>query len=338
MLARQAADLIERAQAETKLRENEERFRALVEASSQIVWTANADGAIMEDSQSWRAFTGQTFDEWNGTGWIDALHPDDRKRTAEVWRAAVATGTPVETEYRIRHVGGDWRWTSVRAVPLRNGNGAVRGWVGINLDITDRKRAEEQISFLAREAEHRAKNMLATVQATVRLTQSETSAGLKEAIEGRIQALANVHGLFVQSHWQGAELRSLLNQELAPYGMTRVRIDGPDVLLEPDRAQAIAMTLHELATNASKYGALSSTGGKVQVDWSPTAEDGLVIRWRESGGPAVKPPQRNGFGTRVMATMVKSLNGEMRCDWRTGGLVCEIALCGPLPSAPTGSI
>jgi two-component sensor histidine kinase len=207
----------------------------------------------------------------------------------------------------------------------------------MNLDITERKQAEEKVALLAKEAEHRAKNLLAIVQAAVRLTQSETSAGFKEAIEGRIQALANVHGLLVRSHWQGAELRSLVTQEFTPYchdGMLRVQIDGPDVLLEPDLAQAIAVTLHELGTNAAKYGALSLTGGKVKIDWSPTADGGLVIRWSETGGPTVKPPQRNGFGTRAMETMIRShLNGKMHCEWRAEGLVCEIALPASLPSA-----
>ena len=128
-------------------------------------------------------------------------------------------------------------------------------------DITERKQSEAQIAILAREAEHRAKNVLATVQATVHLTQSDTPEGLKQAIEGRIQALANVHRLFVESRWKGAELHSLAKEELGPTpkAETRVQIDGPKVLLEPNAAQAIAVTLHELATNAAKYGALSRT-------------------------------------------------------------------------------
>lgn len=198
-------------------------------------------------------------------------------------------------------------------------------------DLIERKRNEERIVILAREAEHRAKNMLATVQATVRLTTSGTPDGLKAAIEGRIHALANVHRLFVETNWTGADLRSVIAHELSPYcqaGDHRAQIDGPETLLEPNVAQTVAMTLHELATNAAKYGALSAPAGHVQVQWS-RAEDGkLLLRWNEFGGPPVKEPDHHGFGTRVMNTMISQLNGTMRFDWRTDGLACEIALPG----------
>jgi PAS domain S-box-containing protein len=214
--------------------------------------------------------------------------------------------------------------------PLHDASGKVVGAVNMLVDITERKRSEEQIAMLAGEAEHRAKNVLATVQATVHLTQSDTPAGLKQAIEGGIQALANVHALFVQSRWTGAELHTLVTQELSPYcqdGESRVRIDGPNFLLEPNTAQTIAVTLHELATNAAKYGALSVPKGRVQVEWSRAADGRLVIRWSETAGPAVKPPTRRGFGTRVMEGMIRGqLKGAMRFDWRGEGLVCEITI------------
>jgi two-component sensor histidine kinase len=168
------------------------------------------------------------------------------------------------------------------------------------------------------------------VQATVHLTESDTPAGLKQAIQGRIQALANVHSLFVESRWTGAELHSLVTDGLSPYcqaGETRLRIDGPRLLLEPNAAQTIAVTLHELATNAAKYGALSVRAGRVQVEWSRAADGRLVLRWTETGGPPVKPPTRHGFGTRVMEGMIRGqLKGEMRFDWRAEGLACEIAI------------
>ena len=170
--------------------------------------------------------------------------------------------------------------------------------------------------------------MLATVQATVHLSQSETSDGLKHAIEGRIQALANVHSLFVQSRWIGAELSTVAKQELTPYiqkNEARVRIEGPQVLLEPNTAQAVAVTLHELATNAAKYGALSATEGQIEVKWSHT--DGwLMLLWTETGGPPVKTPTRQGFGGKVIRGMIEQLKGRTRFDWRPEGLVCEITL------------
>ena len=166
--------------------------------------------------------------------------------------------------------------------------------------------------------------------ATVRLSQSDTVAGLKEVIEGRIQALANVHSLFVQSRWIGAGIYSLMSQELSAYckpGATGVLINGPEVLLEPALAQTIAVTAHELATNAAKYGALSIPEGTVRVEWERAADGkGLVLRWTETGGPLVNPPTRKGFGTRMMESLIHAQLGEIRFDWRAEGLTCEIAV------------
>ena len=171
--------------------------------------------------------------------------------------------------------------------------------------------------------------MLANVQATVNLSQSDTPEGLKRAIEGRIKALANVHSLFVETRWIGAELSTIATQEFAPYfekGKTRVQIEGPQVLLEPSVAQAIAMTLHELATNAAKYGALSVPNGRIDLKWSHEADGRLHLRWTETSGPAVQEPKRKGFGGRIIEQMVVQLKGETRFHWRPEGLVCEIIL------------
>lgn len=138
-------DVTARKEAEAVRREGQERFEALVRASAEIVWTANVDGSVSEDSASWRAFTGQTFDELRGFGWLEAIHPDDRERTAREWADTVRTGKPIEIEYRVRRVGGGWRWTAVRGVPLLRQDGTVRLWVGMNKDITERKQAEEAL-------------------------------------------------------------------------------------------------------------------------------------------------------------------------------------------------
>jgi two-component sensor histidine kinase len=168
------------------------------------------------------------------------------------------------------------------------------------------------------------------VLATVHLSHSDTSDDLKRLIEGRINALAHVHGLFVQSRWTGAELHSLVTQELSPYCSGtegRVRIDGPPVMLEPIRAQTIAISLHELATNAAKYGSLSTADGCVEVAWSRTADGRISLRWIESGGPPVTPPTRRGFGMRIVENMIADqLRGHVHFDWRDQGLTCEIVL------------
>jgi two-component sensor histidine kinase len=150
------------------------------------------------------------------------------------------------------------------------------------------------------------------VLATVRLSHSDTSDDLKQLIEGRIDALAKVHALFVQSRWTGAELHRLVTQELLPYSgerEARVRIDGPAVMLEPSTAQTIAISLHELATNAAKYGSLSAADGHVEISWSLTADGRLSLRWIESGGPTVTPPTHRGFGTRIMENIIGPTQG-----------------------------
>ena len=188
---------------------------------------------------------------------------------------------------------------SLTVSPVRDSSGKIVGASKIARDITERNRTkpnagnEAQNSILAREAEHRTKNILATVQATVRLTQAENVADFKSAIEGRIQALANVNSLFVESRWSGAELHDLVTQELAPYRRgdgTRVGIEGPALLLEPNAAQIIAVIFHELATNAAKYGALSVKDGRVVIAWSRSANGSLILSWTEAGGPTVTVP------------------------------------------------
>lgn len=194
------------------------------------------------------------------------------------------------------------------------------------------ERSQAQITLLAREAEHRAKNVLATVQATVHLTQSDTVRGFKEVIEGRIRALANVHRLFVETRWEGADIHTLATDELSAYSQgreERVSISGPKLLLEPTTAQALAVTFHELATNAAKYGALSVPDGRVQVEWSCGPDEPMVLRWTETDGPPVDPAKHRGFGTQVMENMIgNQLKGELRVGWRREGLACEIILPG----------
>jgi PAS domain S-box-containing protein len=212
---------------------------------------------------------------------------------------------------------------------IKDGDGNIVGAVNCFQDITERKQSETLIENLAREAEHRVKNILATVQAAVHLSHANTPDDLKKLIEGRINALAKVNALFVQSRWTGADLHTLVSQELSPYGDrdARVRINGPDVMLEPNKAQAIAISLHELATNAAKYGSLSTPDGQVEIAWSHAADGRLSLRWTESGGPSVTPPTHCGFGTRVVKSIIRDqLRGDVRFDWRDQGLACEIAL------------
>ncbi len=310
---------------------NESHWLAsIVESSSDAIISKDLNGVITTWNKGAERIFGYTAEEAVGKP-VTMLIPPDRVHEETTILEPIRRGERVEhyETVRQRKYGGLID-ISLTISPVTNAEGRIVGASKIARDITERKRSDKQIAILAREAEHRAKNILATVQATVHLTQSDTPAGLKQAIEGRIKALANAHKLFVESRWAGAALRSLLEDELAAYcedGDGRARIDGPNLVLRPDMAQAIAVALHELATNAAKYGALSIPDGRIHVEWLHAADGRLVLNWSERGGPPVKPPTRRGFGTRVMESMIQDqLNGEMRFDWRSEGLACEIAL------------
>jgi PAS domain S-box-containing protein len=314
---------------QTWLSANEtQRSAFIVESGSDAIISKNLNGIIISWNKGAERIFGYTAEEAIGKP-ITILIPPDRQDEEPTILQRIRRGERIETYETVRRrKDGGLIDISLTVSPVKNAEGKIIGASKIARDITEKKRDEAQIALLAREAEHRAKNILATVQATVHLTQSDTPDGLKQAIAGRIQALANVHRLFVESRWTGAELHSVVKEELAAYcqsGDTRARIDGPNLLLEPNTAQTITVALHELATNAAKYGALSVPEGHVHIKWSHTADGRLVLRWTETGGPPVEPPTRRGFGTRVMDGMIRQLKGEMRFDWRTEGLTCEIA-------------
>ncbi|MET4201856.1 HWE histidine kinase domain-containing protein [Bradyrhizobium sp. LA6.12] len=255
------------------------------------------------------------------------LLPHHQCPMADVLRTGISVR---EQEVHIERPDGLRGVALVDIEAIKDSGGNIVGAINCFQDITERKRSETQIVDLAREAEHRTKNILATVLATVRLSHADRSDDLKQLIEGRINALAKVHALFVQSRWTGAQLHSLVTQELLPYRgekEARVRTNGPIVTLEPYTAQAVAISLHELATNAAKYGSLSAVHGHVEITWSRTADGRLSLRWIESGGPPVAPPTRRGFGTSIMENIITGqLKGEVRFDWRDQGLTCEITL------------
>src|SRR4029078_1760401 len=199
------------------------------------------------------------------------------------------------------------------------------------IDITERKKAEERQLLLAREVDHRARNALAVAQAIMRLTPAAPPGSYIAAVEGRIRALSQAHTLLSQSRWEGADIARLVDEVLAPYrttGTGRISIAGPSAVMPPDRAQTLALALHELATNSAKYGALSSTHGRLDVAWESDSAL-LRLRWRESGGPPVRPPTEQGFGTKIInATLKHQMRGDVVLDWRPEGLHCTLSIPG----------
>jgi PAS domain S-box-containing protein len=232
-----------------------------------------------------------------------------------------------QAEVRIHRPDGETRWCLVSATADRDNDDRVARIAGVTLDITERKRAEQTQLLLAKEVDHRARNALAVVQAVLRMTHARNLNDYVAAVEGRISALARAHGLLSASRWQGADLARLINDELAPYKTAserRLSITGPAVVLAPSTAQALAIVLHELATNAAKYGALSRPDGSLAVSWAK--QDGvMVLNWSETGLSDVKTPTSRGFGTTVIkASVQEQLRGKLTFDWRHEGLQCAI--------------
>jgi PAS domain S-box-containing protein len=180
-------DITERIESESALRMREERFRSLVMATSQIVWTNTPDGRVVEDSPTWRAFTGQTYDEWKELGWLDALHPDDRALTSRLWAHCVATRTVFESEYRLRRMDGSYRWTAVKGVPMIDEEGAIREWIGANRDIHDMVMAQAELAHRL-EREKRTSALLAKVaQASRTLNMALSSQDIAAALEAEVR-------------------------------------------------------------------------------------------------------------------------------------------------------
>lgn len=303
---------------------------SIVENSDDAIITKNLDGIISSWNKSAERLFGYTVEEVIGKP-ITILIPLERHDEEPATLASIRRGEHIDHYETVRQrKDGSLIDISLTESPIKDAQGKIVGVAKIARDITERKRNDEFIATLTQEVEHRTRNILATVQATVNLSHSDTLDGLKRAIEGRIQALANVQNLLVKSRWTGAELSNIAAQELAPYreaDNARVRIGGLHVLLAPSTAQAIAVTLHELATNATKYGSLSMPKGQVEVTWTRATDGRLILHWTESGGPPAKKPMREGFGMSLIERMVREqLKGEMHLDWRAEGLACEIVL------------
>jgi len=321
------------AQRTKELEHSKARFEALVKASAQVVWTCNAKGEVSEDSPSWRSFTGQRMEEWIGNRWLDAIHPDDRSRTLAAWEDAIRTHEAYSVEYRLCHAQTGWRWTAAKAVPLMAASGEVREWVGMNIDIDARKRSEEHAQFIMRELSHRTKNLLAVVYSMAR--QAAKYSRVSDFVSdfgARLQGLSRSHDLLVTSNWTGVPLHEHVLSQLQPFAPSdkhRIRFNGPPVMLRPEATQALGLAFHELATNATKYGALAAPDGQIDISWAIETEgkdDVFRLAWRERS-PRQQPLElsRQGFGSTVLTRVVpETLSGESRYSAGKEGISWEI--------------
>ncbi|HEX4272868.1 MAG TPA: HWE histidine kinase domain-containing protein, partial [Rhizomicrobium sp.] len=270
-----------------------------------------------------------------------AVHPDDFPRLQQVMTALTPEKGTGDIELRFIRPSGEIRWCALAAVASFNEAGAAVRFSGVTTDITERKDTETRQALLAREVDHRAKNALAVVQAIVRLARRDNIDDYVRAIEGRIGALAQTHELLSQARWEGADVLRLVLEELAPYhseNRSRVTATGPTITVLPETAQAVAMTIHELATNAVKHGSLSNDDGRVDIGWR-YCDGALSISWVESGGPPVTPPDRKGFGTKIIGSFNGRDRGRVAFDWRPEGLHFDISLlCKVKTSEPAAGL
>ncbi len=285
-------------------------------SSDDAIVSKNLDGVITSWNSGAERLFGYSAQEAVGQP-ITMLIPKERYDEETTILGRIRRGERIDHFETVRQrKDGELIVVSLVVSPVKNAKGEIVGASKIARDITEQRRSQEKIGMLAREAEHRSKNMLANVQAIVNLSRSDTPDGLKKAIEGRIRALSNVHSLFVATRWSGADLSTIAKQELLPYaGAVESRVRNPgrtNLLWIPRRSP----TCTSWRPGFRKYGSLSSNDGRVDLTWSREVDGALQLRWFESGGPKVMTPTRRGFGGKVIEQMVAQLGGEVRFNWR----------------------
>lgn len=345
-------ELVERTRAEAALAVSEAQFRLAAAESAQALaslkfaldagrmgsWELDVETRAYVASDICKANYGyRPEDAFGFDDLVAAIHPEDRTRMQAAMDAAIASGEAYDVEYRIHLPSGELRWIHARGRAAQTADhGGVRRMAGVSLDISERKRSDERRQLLINELNHRVKNTLASVQAIARQTlrTSPDLAAFQDAFESRLLALSQTHNLLTEQHWRSASLLAMLAAELRPHGGlrdARFTLDGDgDLQLQPKAAVALGMAIHELATNAAKYGALSVPAGRITLGARRTVEDGqrrLVLHWMESGGPPVPPPDRRGFGARLLEDgLAGELAGVVHLDYRPEGLCCRMEL------------
>ncbi len=319
--------------------ESEGRFAAIVGSSDDAIVSKTLDGIV----ESWNAgaerLFGYTEQEAVGQSILLVIPPDRRHEEARIIDA-IRQGLRVPSfETLRRHKDGRLIDVSLTVSPVMDRNGTVVGASKIARDITARKEAERRIHMLLREVNHRVKNQYSVILSMIRQTSRKTNSPqeFERRLRERIMALARSHDLLVQADWSGAPLDALVRTQVELLAdPQKFAIAGPPVLLQPNAAQYLGIALHELATNAGKYGALSEPGGRIAVHWSfghgPDGERTLEFSWEETGGPPVSPPSREGFGRIVLSKVTPAaLMGRSSIDYRPAGLVWRL-------SAPTAHL
>ncbi len=324
-----AEDITQQRRAQGALRESEDRLRVLVEGVPQLVWRGEGGGRWTWSSPQWRAVTGLSELESRGLGWLAAVHPDDRDAMMTAWHDAAETRV-LELECRLRHVERtDYRWFREQATALVDGSGRVSEWLGTFTDVDDLRNLQERQGVLLAELQHRVRNILAVIRSIAARTaeSSDTVDDYAMHLEGRLGSLARTQVILTRQPGGGVDLEMMVREELLAQAAQEGQVDvaGPGVTLSAKAAEILTLAVHELATNAVKYGALSEPKGSVLVRWEVEAigaEPWLTLRWTEAGvRVAAKAPRREGFGTDLIEQRVPyELEGSGRMEFAPGGV------------------
>lgn len=320
-----------------ELNESQARLRFVLKAARVGLWELDLRALTLSASETCKDAFGYAANEpFSYDDLIASIAAEDRERVKDEVASAVGARSRYDVECRILRRDGSARWVQMRGKAIYAPDGEPAFVTGVSIDVTARKEAETHLQLMVNELNHRVKNSLAAVQgiAAQSLRDARPMPEAREAFMRRLFAFAKTHDVLTATSWAGAALEDVAEAAvnfLQNHDRTRVRMSGPRVWLPPKAALVLSLVLHELATNAVKYGALSNDVGHVEFDWSLEDDAGaaaqrLGIRWRERNGPPVTPPTRRGFGSRLIQEQLRSdLDSTVRFDYAPSGLVCTIS-------------
>ena len=328
-------DVTKITNAETDLRRGESRLRTIAHLVPDLLWSSGTDGTVDWLNKRWTDYTGQVPGTAIGAGWLEVIHPEERAAFGKAYFEAAHNGEPYRNEHRLRALGGEYRWFRINAQAIEFESEGMK-YFGAATEIDGFKRADDRQRLLVAELQHRVKNIMAVVR-SISGRSLETSGTLEEFsahFSGRLDALARTQGVIARRGDEGVELEDLVRDEIAasaPVNEERVRVFGPPVMLKDKAAEVFALSLHELATNAVKYGALSVPAGRVSIEWRlmNTSEGRrLSLEWRESGVPVlISHPKRTGFGRDLIEQgLPYDLDAVTSLDFAPGGVRCTVEL------------